>query len=142
MHYILEPEVSGGLGSNTKIDTKTYPPIVYHLHFIFSGWLGDELIECFPVYLVAEKLKNAIEKSKLIGFKIMSCEIEISHETKKLQPNLMLPSFFWLKILENKKNDKSDFFIDESFKLCITVNAIELLNNFNISNCDVSIIKN
>lgn len=142
MHYILEPEVSGGLGSNTKIDTKTYPPIVYHLHFIFSGWLGDELIECFPVYLVAKKLKNALEKSKLSGFEIISCEIEVSDEVKELQPNLMLPPFFWLKILENEKKDKHDFFIDESLKLCVTVNAIELLNNFNISNCDVSIIKN
>jgi hypothetical protein len=45
MQYILEPEVSGEIGERTVIDSSVHPPIVSYLHFVFMGWLGDDLIE-------------------------------------------------------------------------------------------------
>ncbi|MBV7530989.1 hypothetical protein [Chitinophaga sp. sic0106] len=56
-------EVSGELGEGTKIENSTHPPIVNYLHFIFNGWLGNELIECFHCYLVTDTLQQHLHDS-------------------------------------------------------------------------------
>ena len=80
MQYILEPEVSGEIGDSTVIDTSVHPPIVSYLHFVFMGWLGDDLIECFPVYLVSEHLAGALSAANFTGIRINDFEIGISDE--------------------------------------------------------------
>ena len=56
-YYMIEPEVAGEIGENTIYDNydeiinQKKKPIISHLHYIFDGWLGDELLEvtpCFP----------------------------------------------------------------------------------------------
>ncbi|APF85630.1 hypothetical protein HI806_01945 [Ralstonia solanacearum] len=47
-YFFLEPEVAGALGENTVLDASTHPPRVEKLHFEFSGWLGDAILESFP----------------------------------------------------------------------------------------------
>jgi hypothetical protein len=63
--YILEPEVPGGVGPNTRMDTGVHPPRVSHLHYVFEGWLGDELVESFPCWMVTESLAARIADAKL-----------------------------------------------------------------------------
>ena len=38
--YYLEPEVSGGIGDSTILDTSVHPPIVSALEYEFEDWLG------------------------------------------------------------------------------------------------------
>lgn len=129
MPYFIEPEVSGQLGDNTNIDVSIDPPKVEHLHFVFYGWLGDDLIECFPVFLITEKLKNALAISELSGYEIKDCEIEESDEFKLLQ-NVILPNFFWLLITGNKNDD----FSITGNKLKVSDNAYSFLNQYNLQN--------
>src|SRR5688572_20150560 len=103
MPYFIEPEVSGQLGDKTIIDASLHPPKVERLHFIFYGWLGDDLIECFPIFLITEKLKNTLAVARLTGYEIKDCEIEESDEFKLLQ-NVILPKFFWFSII-GKESD-------------------------------------
>src|SRR5438132_865896 len=98
MAYFIEPEVSGELGEKTILDRATHPPIVKYLHFVLYGWLGDDLIETFPVFLVTEKLKSKLNETSLTGYRITNCEIEVSDEFKLLQLNTILPSFYWFKV--------------------------------------------
>ena len=133
MSYFIEPEVSGQLGDNTNMDVSTHPPKVEYLHFVFYGWLGDDLIECFPVFLITEKLKNALVVSELSGYEIKDCEIEESDEFKLLQ-NVILPNFFWLSITGNENDD----FSITSKKLKISDNAFSFLSQYNLQNAIIS----
>jgi hypothetical protein len=136
MYYIMEPEVSGELGPKTIIDVRPFPPVVSGLHFIFKGWLGDDIIECFPIFMTSERLKNKLITSSLSGFSVDKCEIEISEQMKEIQPGTLVPDFFWLKI--SGQYEKDDFFLNTDLKLCISENAYKLISTFNILNCDLS----
>lgn len=133
MPYFIEPEVSGQLGEKTIIDATTHPPVVKYLHFIFYGWLGDDLIECFPVFLVTEKLKLQLDESTLTGYRINNCEIEYSEEFNTLQPNTILPKFYWLEVTGK---DKNDFKIFEN-KLNVSDFAYSVLSQFSLKNAVV-----
>ncbi|OQP44872.1 hypothetical protein A4H97_10975 [Niastella yeongjuensis] len=133
MSYFIEPEVSGQLGDNTNMDLSIHPPKVERLHFVFYGWLGDDLIECFPVFLITEKLKNALIISELSGYEIKDCQIEESDEFKLLQ-NVILPNFFWLSITGNVNDD----FSIASKKLKISDNAFSFLSQYNLQNAIIS----
>ena len=54
--YLIEPEVPGGLGDKTQGDFSKHPPVIEHLHFQFEGWLGDDLLESFPCFLVSNSV--------------------------------------------------------------------------------------
>ncbi len=92
--YRLKPEVPGQLGCRTKIDSSVFPPCITHLHFVFDGWLGDELIECFPCYLVSENLLNCFLKAGLSGFEIDTAKIEYSVLFNELYPGRKMPPFY------------------------------------------------
>lgn len=128
----IEPEVSGELGERTILDSSVNPPLIQKLHFIFLGWLGDDLIECFPVYLIGERLKKYLENSVFTGFTIDTCEISISDDFYLLQPNVVIPNFFWLKINKEKEDD---FFINENNLLSIKEDAfVKIANLFCFKN--------
>ncbi len=134
-YFILEPEVSGELGTNTIIDSNKHPPVIHKLHFVFTGWLGDDLIECFPCYLISERLKLALENSNLSGFYVEECEIQDSEEMLELQPEIQLSQFYWLKV---ELNLNLDFYINNESKLVITEKAYKLLQAFNLNYCDIT----
>lgn len=135
--YILNPEVPGELGFNIIIDTQQHPPIVEKLHFIFMGWLGDDLVECFPCFLISERLKIALEITGFTGFLIDECDVESSIEFTEMQPGVILPKFFWLKI---DGNEQSDFALTQKHRLRVTKNAFSFLKRFNINYCDIETV--
>lgn len=136
MNYILVPEATGELGRRTKMDSSVHPPIVKKLHFIFKGWMGDDIVKCFPIFLVTERLAEQLSKSALTGFELRECVIESSEELEFLQPEIKLPKFLWLNVLS--KNANTDFHITEIFKLSVSENAFELLNKFNLKYCGIT----
>ena len=68
MHYfLLSPEVAGGLGPNTMMNRMVHPPEVSRLHYEMEGWLGDELLESFPCFIVTQRVADAIQDAHLTG---------------------------------------------------------------------------
>ncbi len=132
-YFELEPEVAGELGEKTIIDTTTHPPIVGKLEFIFTGWLGDDIIECFPVFLVSERLKKLLQTTSLSGFTIEECDINISEKMRELKPSTNPGQFFWLKVYG--KSNLEDFFISSDNMLIVSSKALEILNQVRIENC-------
>jgi hypothetical protein len=135
VNYFIEPEVSGQLGEKTVLDTSIHPPIVKRLHFVFYGWLGDDIIECFPVFLITEKLKSSLQEAGLTGYQISNCEIELSEEFEMLQPETILPNFYWFKVTGK---DQDDFKIYKN-KLTVSDFAYSILNQFNLKNAVIEI---
>jgi hypothetical protein len=134
MSYILEPEVPGELGEQTIIDNSVHPPIVLYLHFVFKGWMGDDLVECFPVFLISGYLSERLSNSDLTGFKINSCKIEYSKEFQILHPKGPIPQFYWLSITGD---DKADFFVSKDFRLTVSEKAFLIVKEFRLDFCDM-----
>jgi len=59
MHYYVEPEISGGIGASPIMDNSCYPPIAKKLNYEFDGWLGDDIIESFPCFVISKNLKSS-----------------------------------------------------------------------------------
>lgn len=136
MYKFIEPEVAGGFGEKTQMDNSFFPPVIRTLHYEFDGWLGDDILESFPCYIVTESLKNGIESEKLSGISFDNVFVSKSESFIELYPDRELPSFFWAKI--NGEPYKDDFFITKENTLAISEKAYLLLKKYNISQADIS----
>jgi len=135
MYKLIEPEVAGGLGEKTQMDNSFFPPLIKNLHYEFEGWLGNDILESFPCYIVTEKLRDGIELEKLTGVSFDKVLISKSETFLELYPDRELPNFFWAKI--NGESNRDDFFITEKNGLAISERAYLLLKNYNIDRADI-----
>ena len=132
MYKYIEPEVAGGLGFETIIDNSFHPPIIKKLHYEFSGWLGDDILETFPCFIVSEKLMNDIRNNQLTGVSFEDVKVTKSEEFMDLFLSSDLPSFYWMKI--NGKFGVDDFVIAEDYRLLVSEKAMSIISFFNIKN--------
>src|SRR5690242_15272675 len=65
--YRLSPEVPGMFGANTVLDTSGAPPVVHRLDYVFLGWLGDELIETYPIFMASQRLADYLTQAGVVG---------------------------------------------------------------------------
>lgn len=135
MFYYIEPEVSGGLGEKTVIDTTVHPPSVSKLHYQFDGWLGDHLLETFPCYIISDRMVSNIASAGLSGYQIDSVEVTKSDQFNDLYPGKQLPPFFWLKI--NGKAGNDDFGIADDHRLVVSEKALSVLRRGCIDQADL-----
>jgi hypothetical protein len=135
MYKLIEPEVSGGIGSKTLIDNSKHPPTIKKLNFEFEDWLGDDILETFPCYIVTEKLKDEIELNRLTGIIFENVEITKSKNFAELYIGKELPKFYWAQIVGKLNFD--DFVISNDFRLLISDKAFKLFSIFKIANAVV-----
>ncbi|WP_442601934.1 hypothetical protein [Paenibacillus sp. KN14-4R] len=140
---LLEPEVAGCLGERTTFDENNR---VVYLHYEFEGWLGDELLESSPCFIVTESLARSLDENKLSGIMFEDVEVSTSEEFNELHPNRTLPSFKRLipqgivNITAERFFDWSghDFCISPKNYLVITEKAFEIMTKHTLRNCDVT----
>ena len=133
--YFLEPEVAGGWGEDTQVDRSIDPPLVRKLHYEFSGWLGDELLESFPCFIVTETLGSRLTHEGLRGFFLDEVKISRSEELDERQPDIQLPPFQWLRVTGNA--GESDFGIDKNRMLVVSERALSVLRSRQLMHCEV-----
>lgn len=136
-YYEIEAEVAGGWGQNTVADTSVHPPNVHALHYEFAGWLGDELLETFPCFIVSERLGKALEQSGLTGYILADVEVSVSEAVIGSCGGQDLPRFEWLKITGSAGN--ADFGLSKGYTLVVSEQALAVLRRFPISNAEVSL---
>lgn len=110
-YHIIQPEVIVDLGEKTEYLEKQPPfKTVSKLHIELEDWLGDDLVECYPCYLITEQLRNGILEQNFRGFEIKDVNIT---KSEYFQNNYSLrkevPSFYWLII--NGIQDKDDLYL-------------------------------
>jgi len=135
MYYYIEPEVSGGIGKQSVIDASRHPPLIKKLNFEFDGWLGDDIIESFPCFIVSDSLKNKIEQEKLTGFEIDEVEVTVSNTFDDLHGDKRLPKFHWLKA--TGKAGQHDFGIAKDLRLVISENALRVIRKTKIEHASI-----
>jgi len=80
------------------LDASTHPPRVEKLHFEFSGWLGDAILETFPCVIATLSAAAALEQSGLTGIQLAELEVSTSVEFRDMYPAREIPSLRWLKV--------------------------------------------
>ena len=137
--YKLLPEIAGRLRGETLMDRSVHPPRVYRVHYVFDDWLGDDLLESFPCYIVSERLYYLLSESGLSGFEFDQCQVSASHLFQKAARQwnapVMLPRFYWLRV--HGIPGKDDFWISEDNYLMVSQKALEILRRFQIAQCQV-----
>jgi hypothetical protein len=133
--FRVEPEVAGGLGPETVMDRSVHPPRISRLHYVFDGWLGDDLLESFPGFVVTEEAAARLEAAGLTGFELKPVEIGKSEAFEELYPDRELPEFRWLDVTGTPRQD--DFGVDDDGVLVVSERALEVLREGQLENADV-----
>ncbi|GGB42173.1 hypothetical protein [Fictibacillus barbaricus] len=150
--YFLEPEVSGGHGEQTIYGTEEnvakegISGKIKFLHYEFEGWLGDDLLESTPAFIVSSNLENELKKSEFKDYKLEKCLITMSDVFMELYPNKEIPSFTRFIPLgtvevegENFKNWSGHHFcLSSKGELVVTKKALDFLKKFSIKHCDIT----
>ena len=94
----LKPEVAGGLGSETVMDTTVHPPRVSRLHYEVVDWLGDCIVQTFPCYLVLRSVGDKLAAAGFSGFHLTGARVTESDEFRDINPDGELPDLVWLVV--------------------------------------------
>jgi hypothetical protein len=133
--YRLEPEVAGGLAPPSKIRRDVSPPAVENPHYVFEGWLGDELVEGFPYFLVTKRLDEELISLAATGFTLRQIRTSKSAQFDEIYPDRELPDFLWLDV--TGASGKDDFGLEPDGLLIVSQRVLELLRQVGLSNCDI-----
>ena len=135
-YYQIEPEVAGEIGEHSVIDRSSGKMIVRKLHYQFDGWLGDELLESTPCFIVSERLAREIERAQLTGTSFDYVEVTKSDQFMELYPNRQIPKFIWFKV--DGEAGRDHFGMAPGLQLVVSKRAHDLLKAFGISNALVT----
>jgi hypothetical protein len=135
-YFYVNPEVAGGLGKNTVLDNSVHPPIVRKLHYQFDGWLGDVLLESFPIFIIADSAMRQLQSEGMAGLRAEDLETTVSQQFQELHPQRHLPRFVWLQVIG--KPGRDDFATDSNGRLVVSETALEKLNRLGIKNAEVA----
>jgi len=134
-YFALEPEVAGGWGDGTEVDVTVHPPVVKSLHHAFDGWLGDELLELFPSFLVSETLGHAMKLAGLTGFVLAPVKVSLTEQYLEMQPEVVLPAFLWLQI--TGVAGQSDIGLSPKHLLVASDRTMDVLKGHAVNRCTV-----
>jgi hypothetical protein len=134
--FALNPEVAGSLGDNTVMDYTKVPYRVVSLEYCFDDWLGDDLLESFPCYIVTDRLKTAIEGEGFTGCYFDDVTITRSELFKEIRGTMSLPIFHWLRVTGSAGSD--DFGIsEEAPRLIVSGRALACLKKHSMVHCQI-----
>lgn len=134
-YYILDPEVAGGLGSRTQMDSSVHPPIVKRLHYELESWLGDDFVQSFPCYLVTKELRAVLAAIHPTGLSFATADVSASESFKDQHPGVAPPELIWLKIHGVPGQD--DFGLTADARLVVSHRVLAQMQTAQLSHCDV-----
>lgn len=138
--YKLEPEVAGEIGENSKIEYEDgkIKKIIF-LEYLFSDWLGDELISTHPCHIVTDNLKKDINSNDLTGVQFQEIKKSFSDEFVELNDLSDIPEFVQIvcdSFYEDKKDDElQDFYVNRYKELIVSENALKVIKRHTLNNC-------
>ena len=139
MLYIVEPEVAGSWGDETVVDTTVHPPSVSSLEYRLDGWLGDEILQTFPCYIVTESLMKDFGREQLVGYEDADVMLTVSEDFFSEYDISDIPKFRWLKIIGSDPD--SDFRYSADHRLIVSEKAMAVLKAHKITHADIEAVK-
>lgn len=135
-YFVIEPEVAGGWGPNTRYHRKEgKPTVVEYLHYELQGWLGDKLLATSPCFIVTKELADDISRSNLTGVEFDDAEVSTSDAYKELDPNQVIPEF--VRLNPTGTPLVTDFASTEGNKLIVSKRALDVLQRAGLQHANV-----
>lgn len=135
-YYLLAPEVAGELGPDTVMDTSVHPPAVTRLQYEIEDWLGDEILESTPCFIVTERLAGLIQDAGLGGYRLADADVVLGEDAEELAGGpIDLPEFRWLQLTGKAGSD--DFGASADGSLVVSQRALDVLRQGTLNNCDI-----
>lgn len=129
-YFYLRPDVAGGIGPGTVMDTTVHPPVVSKLVYLMEGWYGDVIVTTFPCFLVVDEVRRGLLNIGFSGASFAHVDVIKSENFLQLQPHVELPNFVWLKV--SGKAGQDDFGIAQNLRLVVSERVLNLLEDFGI----------
>ncbi|MFK0692083.1 hypothetical protein ACFX5Q_28310 [Mesorhizobium sp. IMUNJ 23033] len=134
-YFEIKPDVAGGLGEDTVMDTSVHPPVVSKLVYRVEGWFGDVLVTTFPCFLVTEEARRGLLAIGISGATFAEAEITTSEDFQELQPDVELPVFVWLKV--DGRAGRDDFGINQNLNLVVSERAFDVLDELGLPSASI-----
>lgn len=139
MYYELHPEVPGGFGRDTVVNRLVTPPRIEFVHLVLDGWLGDDLLTCYPCYFITDGLRAALSETNLTGYQLQSIKTECSTQFRDLYGSRPVPTLHRIVILGKARID--DFGLNDKEDLIVSDRTFKLMKaNGRLNNCEHRII--
>ncbi|MBI1832500.1 MAG: hypothetical protein HYR84_13745 [Planctomycetes bacterium] len=132
--HVLEPEVAGGLGEASVLDHSSQPPTVIHLDYEFMVWLGDDLVEANPCFIVTDRLATALKDFAGTGYTFDDLTVSKDEQFDEVHPGLVLPRFWRMTIHGKAGVDDAGLRLKDQ-TLVVSDRLLALLRIFKIDNC-------
>ncbi len=120
--FLVLPEVPGGLGRMTTLDSAVVPPRARRLHYVIDDWLGDPIVESYPSFMVVREAGECLLNAEMTGFELKPATVTRSEESQALDPSLQLPDFMLLDVNGTAMVD--DVGVDEMGRLVVSARAL------------------
>jgi hypothetical protein len=135
--YVVEPEVAGGLGSETVSSRgPSGHRIISRLHYELDGWLGDHLLETTPCFIATKQLADRLLEAGLSGFSTDLVEVSTSEQFRDLYGDRPIPQFIWLKV--GGQPGVADLAVAPDLRLIVSAAALELLKSVGLEHAEVA----
>ena len=136
--YWIRPEVAGELGPRSSLDASVYPPGITRLHYEFSNWMGDDIVESFPPFVATATLADAIMISGLSGVEFDDVVVILNPQFEVFFPDVAssFPAWRWLRPVGQPLI--SDFWQDDAARLMLSEAALDVIRRFRIGNAELS----
>ena len=109
--------------------------MVNFLEYQFANWLGDDLLESYPCYLVTQRLADALTEGQFEGLSFDALSMSVDPEFEDVTRIDELPTFWWMQVAGSAGRD--DFGISTSGRLVVSQAALNVLREFTLDNCDI-----
>lgn len=133
-YYLLSPEAAASSENTSVIDTAARPPIVHQLHcLIGDDWQGDELLACYPTFVITARLAEVLLRAGLGSFEIREARISFTAEVVRQLDGRMPPIFRQLEVTGIA--GRADLGLTPEGELVVSRRAADLLRIGELRNC-------
>ncbi len=137
--FLLKPDVAGGIDAPTLLLHAARPPIVENLHYYFDDWDGDDLVMGYPCFLVTASMAAKLRTADLSGVRYDNVVVTKSELSRDIRPDLVLPTFKWLRISGDPAKDDFSFVAAKSgYELIVSEKALQVLRTGELKHCEIT----
>lgn len=132
MIWEVDAEVAGGLGRDMDYKHERSPRLIGRLHYVFDGWLGDDIVTTASFWLVSERLAAALRNSELTGFELEDALVTVSDTWRTFKGDAE-PGVWTRLVPVGDREHGSDFFVENNgTRLFVSDRAAEFLRGFTV----------
>ncbi|NYI58239.1 hypothetical protein [Cellulomonas soli] len=112
------------------------PPRLSNVSLQFEGWLGDDLIETYPLFAVTDRLRAALRASGVSGVSFEQVPTIRSEQLLELQPGDEIGTWSLMAVTGRAGTD--DAWLSPRWMLMVSQRFWDVASRFQLTYCDIA----